>query len=81
MLSVISVEQTVTRIVATHFKVPSDTLQLDTRLREDLGGDSLDLVELVFEFEQALGLTVRDGTIGDLQTIGDAVRYLEALAS
>lgn len=66
--------------MATHFKVSPDTLTLDTRLREDLGGDSLDLVELVFDLEQALGVTVREGSMTDLHTIGDAVRYLESLA-
>jgi acyl carrier protein len=70
--------QTVMDVVAKHFKVDPGTLTLDTRLREDLGGDSLDLVELVFDLEQALGVTVRDGTIGDVRTVGDAVRHLQS---
>lgn len=54
-------------------------LRLDTRLREDLGGDSLDLVELVFDLEQALDVTVTAGAVAELETVGDAVRYVETL--
>lgn len=79
MTAVDTVEQTVMRIIATHFKVPADRLTLDTRLREDLGGDSLDLVEIVFELEQALSVTVREGVVSELATLGDAVRYLAEL--
>ena len=74
-----TVEQTVKLVIATHFEIPAEGLGIDTRLREDLGGDSLDLVELVFDLEQALGITVREGAMSELSTVGDAVRYLEAL--
>lgn len=80
MPAVGSIEDTVKQVVATHFKISPDGLRPDTRLREDLGGDSLDLVELVFDLEQALGITVREGAVSELHTIGDATRYLEALA-
>ncbi|MBI2204183.1 MAG: acyl carrier protein [Candidatus Rokubacteria bacterium] len=69
-----------TQIVATHFKTSPDTLRLDTRLREDLGGDSLDLVELVFDLEQSLDVTVAEGAVADLETLGDAVRYMQTLS-
>ncbi len=64
--------------MAKNFKVEPEVVTLDTRLREDLGGDSLDMVELVFDLEQELGVTVRDGTLGEMHTVGDAVRYLES---
>jgi acyl carrier protein len=66
--------------VATHFKVSADGLTRDTRLREDLGGDSLDLVELVFDLEQALDVTMHEGAAGELVTVGDALRYLEGVS-
>ena len=75
-----TIEQTVKHVVATHFKISTEGLPLDTRLREDLGGDSLDLVELVFDLEQALDLTVREAALSELVTVGDAVRYLEELS-
>jgi acyl carrier protein len=74
-----SIDRTVTEIVARHFKTSPELLRPDTRLREDLGGDSLDLVELVFALEQAFGVTVREGAVAELQTLDDAVRYMESL--
>lgn len=69
------------RIVAAHFKKPLDRLDRETRLREDLGGDSLDLVELLFELEQELGVHIPDAAAADFHTIGDALRHLECLQS
>jgi acyl carrier protein len=64
-------------IIAVHFKTPVSALDRDTRLREDLGADSLDLLELVFALEQELGVTLDDATAAELSTIGDAVRHVE----
>jgi len=69
------------QIVAAHFKQPLARIDRETRLREDLGGDSLDLVELLFELEQELGVHFPDATAADIHTIGDAVRHLERLRS
>ena len=50
-------------------------------MREDFGGDSLDLVELLFELEQELGVQIPDAAAADFHTIGDALRHLERLRS
>lgn len=44
----------------------------------DLGGDSLDTVELVMEFEEEFDISIPDEAAEKIQTIGDAVRYIEA---
>ena len=77
MLSSVDTEAKTKQIIAGHFKKPLDGLDLDTRLREDLGGDSLDLIVLLFELEQELGIQISDGAAAELETVGDAVRYLE----
>lgn len=77
MLSSIDTEAKTKQIVAAHFKKPLAALDDDTRLREDLGGDSLDLVELLFELEQELGVRIPDGAAADIRTIGDALRHLQ----
>ena len=81
MLSSVDTEARTKQIVAAHFKTPLDELDLDTRLRENLGGDSLDLLELLFELEQELGVHIPEAAAADFETIGDAVRYLEQLRS
>jgi acyl carrier protein len=63
--------------VATHFKKDPHTLELSLRLREDLGGDSLDLVELLFLLEQETGATIPEAHAADIVTLADVVRYVE----
>ena len=45
---------------------------------EDLGADSLDIVELVMEFEKEFNIDIPDEDAEKLRTVGDAVAYLEA---
>jgi acyl carrier protein len=77
MLALTAVEQRTQDIIAAHFKKRRGPFDLDTRLREDLGADSLDLVELVFTLEQELGVSIPDADAAEMRTIGDAVRYIE----
>ena len=77
MLALTDVEQKTRAIITAYFKRHSGALDLDTRLREDLGADSLDLVELVFTLEQELGVSIPDADAAEIRTIGDAVRYIE----
>jgi len=72
-----AVEQRTQDIIAAHFKTRRGPFDLDTLLREDLGADSLDLVELVFTLEQELGVTIPDADAAEIRTVGDAVRYIE----
>lgn len=44
----------------------------------DLGADSLDVVEFVMEVEKAFDVEIPDEEAGKLQTVGDAVKYIEA---
>lgn len=46
----------------------------------DLGADSLDVVEFVMEIESKFGITIPDEEAGKLVTVGDAVKYIEANA-
>ncbi|MEI6741043.1 MAG: acyl carrier protein [Gemmatimonadaceae bacterium] len=51
---------------------------LDASFIEDLGADSLDIVELVMEFEKAFNIDIPDEDAEKLRTVGDAIAYLEA---
>jgi acyl carrier protein len=53
---------------------------LSTLLSEDLGLDSLDLVELATALEKEFGVTIPDEQAGNIRTIGEAVSIVEALA-
>lgn len=57
-----------------------DSITPEARLAEDLDVDSLDAVELNMAIEEALNITIPDGELMNLKTVGDIVAYLEANA-
>ena len=44
----------------------------------DLGADSLDTVELIMEFEKEFGVTIPDDEAEKIETVGDAIAYIES---
>jgi acyl carrier protein len=50
---------------------------LDARFREDLEADSLDLVELIMEFEERFGESISDDEAQQIKTVGQVVEYIE----
>lgn len=52
---------------------------LPDKLFYDLGVDSLDMVELIIEFEKAFGINIPDDDADKIQTIGDAENYLKTV--
>lgn len=57
-----------------------DSITPEARLAEDLDIDSLDAVELNMAIEESLSITIPDGELMNLKTVGDIVAYLEANA-
>jgi acyl carrier protein len=49
----------------------------ESRLKEDLNADSLDMIELVMEMEDEFGFSVPDEDAEKIKTVGDAVKYVE----
>ena len=58
--------------------VEREKLTPEASFIEDLGADSLDIVELVMEFEKEFNIDIPDEDAEKLRTVGDAVSYLEA---
>ena len=50
----------------------------EASLTDDLGADSLASVELVMALEEATGVTIEDGALAELKTVGDIINYLNA---
>ena len=71
-----SVEERVIEIVSEQMGVAKDQVTRDTSFVNDLGADSLDTVELVMAFEEEFGIEIPDEDAEQLQTVGDAVKYL-----
>ena len=66
-------------ILSNQFDVEEDSITPETNIADDLGADSLDAVELNIALEEQLGLSIADEDRPNMKTVGDIVRYLEAL--
>ena len=67
-------------ILAEQFDVEEVKVTADTDLQEDLGADSLDVVDLLMSIEDEFGVEVPDDEIENIKTVGSLVSYIEANA-
>ena len=65
--------------LAKQFELDPDSITLETNLIDDLGADSLDVVELIMSLEDEFGLSISDEDAAQLYTVGRIVDYLENL--
>ena len=65
--------------LAQQFEVEPDSITMDTNLIDDLGADSLDVVELIMSLEDSFGSSISDEDAAQLYTVGKIVDYLEKL--
>ena len=73
-----AVADKVKKIVVENLSVQEDQVTPEARFVEDLGADSLDLVELVMAFEEEFGAEIPDEDAEKLTSVGDAIKYIEA---
>lgn len=67
----------VKKIVVEHLGVEADKVAPDASFIDDLGADSLDIVELVMAFEEEFGVEIPDDAAEKIGTVGDAINYIE----
>jgi acyl carrier protein len=72
-----NIYERVVEIVAEELAVDSDEITENSSFIEDLGADSLDVVELVMAFEEEFDVEIPDEDAEDIKTVEDAVSYLE----
>ncbi|MBW8383906.1 MAG: acyl carrier protein [Youngiibacter sp.] len=66
----------VREILAKELNIPADEITMESNFSDDMGIDSLDLVQLVMELEEAFDITIDDAEA--IKTVKDAVNYVEA---
>ena len=66
-------------ILAQQFELDPESITMDTNLIDDLGADSLDVVELIMSLEDEFGVSISDEDAAQLLTVGKIVDYLEKL--
>jgi len=67
----------VQKIVVEHLGVEADKVTQEASFIDDLGADSLDIVELVMAFEEEFGVEIPDDAAEKITTVGDATKYIE----
>ena len=73
-----TIEERVIEIVAEQMGVDKTLVTRETSFVNDLGADSLDTVELVMEFEDEFDISIADEDAEKIQTVGQAIDYVEA---
>ena len=66
-------------VLAQQFELDPESITMDTNLIDDLGADSLDVVELIMYLEDEFGIAISDNDAAQLYTVGRIVDYLEKL--
>ena len=71
-----TIEERLKEIIIKQFGEGERTVTLETSFVNDLGADSLDIVELVMELEDEFDVSIPDEDAEKMQTVGDAVKYI-----
>lgn len=67
----------VKKIVVDHLDVDPAKVEAKASFIDDLGADSLDTVELVMAFEEEFSIEIPDDAAESIQTVGDAIKFIE----
>ena len=72
------IEEQVKKIVIDHLGIEESKVTPESKFIDDLGADSLDTVELVMAFEEQFGIEIPDDAAETIQTVSDAIKYIES---
>lgn len=72
-----AVQEKITEIIVEQLGVKPEEVIPEASFVDDLGADSLDTVELVMALEEEFGIEIPDEDAEKIQTVGDALRYIE----
>ena len=73
-----TVLERVSKVIVDRLGVDENEVKLEASFREDLGADSLDVVELVMELEDEFDMEISDEDAEKIATVGDAIKYIES---
>ncbi len=68
----------VCRLVSEQLDIDEDKITMDSSIVDDLGADSLDVVDLLMSLEEEFDLEIPDEEIESIKSIGDLVKYIES---
>ncbi|MCD6159838.1 MAG: acyl carrier protein [Thermotogae bacterium] len=74
-------EEKVINIIAEQLGLDPAEVKRDSNFTEDLGADSLDLVDLIMKLEDEFDVKIEDEVASQLKTVGDAIEFIKKLTS
>jgi acyl carrier protein len=74
----VNIEAKVKNIIVDQLGSSEDEIKLESSFIEDLGADSLDIVELVMAMEEEFEVEIPDEEAANIKTVGDAIKYIKA---
>lgn len=72
-----NITERVTKIIADKLVIDASEVTPEANFKQDLGADSIDLVELIMEFEREFDLAIPDEKAEQIETVGNAIHFLE----
>lgn len=78
-MSEISIAEQVRAIIVERLNVKLEEVIDTARFKEDLGADSLDVVEVILEFEKKFQFSIPDTEAEKITTVGAAIKYIESI--
>nr|WP_245612709.1 acyl carrier protein [Kosmotoga pacifica] len=76
-----NMEEKVISIIAEQLGLDPSEVSLDSNFTEDLGADSLDLVDLIMKLEDEFNVKIEDEVAAQLKTVRDAIEFIKKLTS
>ena len=70
------IQKKLSDIIAKHASVSPSAITAEKHMKSDLGLDSLDVAEMVFEIEEQFGVAISDDSAQSIQKVGDAVDFI-----
>lgn len=74
-------KERIIEVLSKQLRIDASEITEDSSIMEDLGADSLDLVEILMTLESEMGIVISDEDALTLKTVGDVAEYLERVTS
>ncbi len=70
--------ETVKELLAKQLRIPAEQIEMTSKIKDDLGADSISVLQLLMTIEEDHGIVIPDENLATFNTVGDVVAYLES---
>ncbi|MFH1644745.1 MAG: acyl carrier protein [bacterium] len=71
-------QQKVIDVIAEKLSIPKENITIESTFKNDLGADSLDIVEMIMSFEETFGIEIKDEDAEKIKTVQDAINHIHS---